>query len=103
MHMHPEAFPEPYTFKPDRWLNNPRGPDGVRPLTYYLTPFARGTRMCTGLNLAYAEIFVGLATLFRRHEFELFETSRRDVDFYAENLKAAPKPGSKGVRVLVKQ
>lgn len=58
--------------------------------------------MCVGLNLAYAEIFTGIATVFRRHDLELFQTSRRDVDFYAENLKATPWPGSKGVRVLVK-
>lgn len=102
MHMNPSAYPDPTIFRPERWLGNPKGPDGVKPLTHYLTPFARGTRMCTGLNLAYAEIFIGLATLFRKHEFELFETTRRDVDFYAENLKASPWPGSQGVRVLVK-
>lgn len=103
MHMNKDIYPDPTTFRPERWLGNPRAPHGEKPLTHYLTPFARGTRMCTGLNLAYAEIFIGIATIFRRHEFELFETSRRDVDFYAENLKATPWPGSKGVRVLVKE
>ncbi|KAL2069918.1 hypothetical protein VTL71DRAFT_14597 [Oculimacula yallundae] len=100
-HMNTTVFPEPDLFKPERWLGNPRGPDGVKPLTNYLTTFAKGSRMCTGLNLAYAEIFIGIATLFRRHEFTLFETSERDVEFFAENLKACPWPGSKGVRVLV--
>ncbi|KAF5878017.1 putative cytochrome p450 protein [Botrytis fragariae] len=101
MHTNPQIYPEAHLFKPERWLGNPRGPDGVKPLTYYLTAFAKGTRMCTGMNLAYAEVFIGLATLFRRHDFELFETTRRDVEFYAENLKACPWPGSKGVRVKV--
>ncbi|CAI7572843.1 unnamed protein product [Penicillium viridicatum] len=103
MHMNEELYPDPTAFRPERWLGNPRAPHGEKPLTHYLTPFAKGTRMCTGFNLAYAEIFIGIATVFRRHEFELFETSRRDVDFYAENLKASPWPGSKGVRVLVKE
>ncbi|KAJ5956777.1 cytochrome p450 protein [Penicillium viridicatum] len=102
MHMNEDLYPDPTAFRPERWLGNPRAPHGEKPLTHYLTPFAKGTRMCTGFNLAYAEIFIGIATVFRRHEFELFETSRRDVDFYAENLKASPWPGSKGVRVLVK-
>lgn len=102
MHMNPEVYPEPELFKPERWLGNPRGPGGAKPLTNYLTTFAKGTRMCTGLNLAYAEIFIGIATMFRRHDFELFETTIRDVEFYAENLKAVAWPGSKGVRVLVK-
>lgn len=102
MHSNEQLFPEPSVFKPERWLGNPRGPDGTKLLTYYLTTFAKGTRMCTGLYLAYAEIYIGLSTLFRRHDFELFETTRRDVEFYAEVLKASPWPGSKGVRVLVK-
>ncbi|TVY86569.1 Cytochrome P450 monooxygenase [Lachnellula willkommii] len=101
MHSNKQIFPEPSVFKPERWLGNPRGPDGTKLLTYYLTTFAKGTRMCKGLYLAYAEIYIGLSTLFRRHDFELFETTRRDVDFYAEFLKASPWPGSKGVRVLV--
>lgn len=102
MHTNERIFPEPSVFRPERWLGDPKGPDGVKPLTNYLTTFGRGTRMCLGLNLAHAEIFIGLATLFRRHEFELFETTRRDVDFHTEYLKAAPWPGSKGVRVVVK-
>ncbi|RFU25350.1 hypothetical protein B7463_g10983, partial [Scytalidium lignicola] len=103
MHSNELIFPEPSVFKPERWLGNPRGPDGTKLLTYYLTTFAKGTRMCTGLHLAYAEIYIGLSTLFRRHNLELFETTRRDVEFYAEYLKASPWPGSKGVRVLVKE
>ncbi|KAI1111785.1 cytochrome P450 [Nemania sp. NC0429] len=102
MHTNTQVFPEPDVFRPERWLGDAKGPDGVKPLTNYLTTFGRGTRMCLGLNLAHAEIYIGLATLFRRHELELFETTRRDVEFHTEYLKAAPWPGSKGVRVTVK-
>ncbi|PQE03622.1 Cytochrome P450 protein [Rutstroemia sp. NJR-2017a BBW] len=103
MHFNEHIFPEPSVFKPERWLGNPRGPDGVKPLTTYLTVFGKGPRSCVGLNLAWAEIYIGFSTFFRRHEFEFFETTRRDVEFFAENLKASPWPGSKGVRVLVKK
>ncbi|KEY64672.1 hypothetical protein S7711_02872 [Stachybotrys chartarum IBT 7711] len=102
MHTNPEVFPEPDQFRPERWLDNPRDNTGRRPLTYHLVTFARGSRNCVGIHLAYAEIYIGLATLFRRHDLELFETTRRDVDFYREELKACPAPGSKGVRVKVK-
>ncbi|KAK0702403.1 cytochrome P450 [Lasiosphaeris hirsuta] len=102
MHTNPDIFPEPNTFKPERWLGNPTGPDGIKPLSTYMTAFGKGTRMCTGLNMAYAELFIGLATIFRRHEFLLFETDRSDVDFAVDMVSPHPKWGSKGVRALVK-
>ena len=102
MHMDDRVFESPEIFRPERWLGNPRGPDGVKPLTNYLTIFGRGSRMCLGLNLAYSELYIGFATLFRRHELELFETTPRDVEFYSENTILSPWPGTKGIRVLVK-
>lgn len=103
MHTNDVVFGEPDVFRPERWLNDARGPDGIKPLTNYLTVFGKGSRMCVGLNLAYAEIYIGLATLFRRHDLELYETTPRDVEFYTENLIISPWPGSKGVRALVKK
>ncbi|RAH80712.1 cytochrome P450 [Aspergillus japonicus CBS 114.51] len=87
--------------QPERWLHDPRGPDGLHPLTHYLTVFGRGTRMCLGLNLAYAELYIGFATLIRRHRLRLVGTTVRDVAFYAENTILSPWTGTKGVRVLV--
>ncbi|ROW15478.1 hypothetical protein VPNG_02255 [Cytospora leucostoma] len=101
MLMNERAFPDPTTFRPERWLDDPRGPDGFRPLTHYLTVFGRGTRMCLGLNLAYSELYIGFATLIRRHKLRLVGTSVRDVAFYAENTILSPWPGTKGIRVLV--
>lgn len=117
MHMNPVLFPEPNVFNPDRWLGNPRVEpaqleaagylpplDGkAKPLSHFMVGFGRGTRMCFGLNLAYAELYIGLATLFRRHEFELFETSRRDVDVAMDMFVGQPWWGSKGIRALVKK
>ncbi|KAI1372942.1 cytochrome P450 [Hypoxylon crocopeplum] len=117
MHMSPVLFPQPDVFKPDRWLGNPMVEpaqleaagylppiDGKpKPLSHFMVAFSHGTRMCVGLNIAYAEIYFGLATLFRRHELELFETSRRDIDFGVDMVIAQPRRGSKGVRVLVRK
>lgn len=104
-HMHHDetAFPDSFEFKPERWLGNPRGPDGEKPLTKYLTAFGRGTRMCVGFNLAYAEMTLVLANLFRVFEFELYDTDRGDVDCYRDMIGLEVKPGSKGVRAKVSQ
>lgn len=102
MHHHEAVFPDSYTYKPERWLGNPKGPDGVKKLSRYMVAFSRGTRMCVGLHLASLEIYLTMATLLRRFEFELFETDRSSVDFYQDFFTPQPKPGGLGVRVQVK-
>ena len=52
MHNNTVIFPEPEKFRPERWL--PKETDGQR-LLKYLVPFAKGSRSCLGMNLAYAE------------------------------------------------
>ena len=103
-HMHhcESVFPDSYSFKPERWLDNPKGPDGVKQLSRYMVAFSRGNRMCLGMQMAYLEMFVTIATMFRRFEMELFQTDRRNVDFYRDFVTAQVKPGGSGVRVLVR-
>jgi cytochrome P450 len=101
MHTNPAVFPEPFVFRPERWLGNPKGPNGIQPLTNYLTTFGGGSRMCVAMNLAYLENFVTLAVLFRRHEMRLWETERADVEFAVDMITPMPHPGSRGVRVVV--
>lgn len=102
MHHNEKVFPDSFAFKPDRWLGNPKGPDGTKALSRYMVAFGKGTRMCIGINIAYAEIYITLASLFRRFEFELFETDRSDVDFAQDMVSPQPKRDSKGIRVIVK-
>lgn len=101
MHTNEDVFPEAQRFKPERWLGEPRGPGGTHPLSNYLVPFGRGSRVCLGMPLAYIELYVALATLFRRHELELFQTDRSDADFVLDIVMPMPKRDSKGVRVIV--
>ncbi|KAE8355897.1 cytochrome P450 [Aspergillus coremiiformis] len=95
-----EIFPDSYTFKPERWLGDPVAPDG-RKLTRYLVSFGRGTRSCLGINLAFAEMYLTLANVFRNFDFELYETDRSSVDCYRDMFLPHVKPGSQGVRVRI--
>jgi cytochrome P450 len=93
-------FPEPEKFRPERWLTPRDGGNAV--LERYLVPFGKGTRNCLGINLAMAEMYLTLALLFRRFEFELFETDRTDVELAHEWATPHSRKYSKGVRVLVR-
>lgn len=67
----------------------------------YLIAFGRGTRSCVGMQLAYADLYISLATFFRRFDCELFHTGRDAVDLYLDSFVPRLKPGAKGVRVKV--
>ena len=68
LHHREDLYPEPFAFRPERWL----GPDGqpVKPGTYELIPFGGGTRRCLGAALAMAEQRVVLRTMARRLDLE---------------------------------
>jgi cytochrome P450 len=108
IHMDSTYFPDPLAFNPDRWLENPG-------LEKYLVAFSRGTRQCIGINLAYAEIYVTLAMIFRRYGsaevkmdddkgyLELYDTEwHRDLEIVGDGVTPLNRPESKGVRILVK-
>ncbi|KAF1994524.1 cytochrome P450 [Amniculicola lignicola CBS 123094] len=101
MHTNPDVFPDPLVFRPERWLGNPKGPNGRQLLTNYLTSFGAGSRICVAMHLAYLEVFVALATIFRRHDLQLFETDLSDVEFALDMVAPMPHRESRGVRVTV--
>jgi cytochrome P450 len=102
MHHNEELYPQSFDFRPERWLGEPLAPSG-RPLKYYMTSFGKGSRNCMGMNFAKAEIAIGLATLVRRFEFELVDTSyQMDVKIVRDLIAPDTHPDSTGVKVLVK-
>ena len=102
MHHDERIYPKSFEFIPERWSNNPREPAGQRLLKRYMTSFGKGTRICLGMNLAYAEITMVIAALFRRFEFELFDTNYEDVRIVRDVVAPDPRPSTKGVRIIVK-
>jgi len=95
LHTNPEIFPDPFKFEPQRWIDNPK-------LTKYLFAFGRGPRSCLGMNLAYAELYMTLAYIFRRFEMSLFETiEERDVLTTRDCFIGLTDLKSPGIRVRI--
>lgn len=95
VHTDETIFPEPWTFKPERWL----GQKGAAKRKYQMA-FNKGGRNCVGINLAHAEMFLALAAV-ARYDMELFKTDISDVEFRHDYHVSYPKLGSKGIRASV--
>jgi cytochrome P450 len=59
VHHREDVYPDPFAFRPERWL-------GRKPGTYDWIPFGGGIRRCLGAALAMAEQRVVLTTMARR-------------------------------------
>ncbi|KAI0277342.1 cytochrome P450 [Russula aff. rugulosa BPL654] len=68
-----EIFAQPHDFLPDRWLQ----PES-KALEGWLVPFSKGPRRCLGINLAYYELYLTFAYLFRR--FDVREDPAKPAD-----------------------
>ncbi|PLN84688.1 cytochrome P450 [Aspergillus taichungensis] len=76
VHMDPTVFPSPETFRPERWIE---ATDNGERLNKYLVPFTKGPRICVGLNLAYSELYQVFATLVRRFDLEIYNTTPESI------------------------
>ena len=93
----PTIFPDPHTFNPDRWLNAPKR------LDRYLVTFSKGTRSCLGINIAYSEMYLGVAALVSRFDMELYDfDQKRDLEIVRDTFVGLPSKESRGVRVKVR-
>ncbi|KAI0899294.1 cytochrome P450 [Annulohypoxylon nitens] len=91
MHTDEQLYPEPLSFDPDRWMdrNDRRNADKA------YAPFSKGTRMCLGMYLAWAEIYLVLAALVQRFNFQ-FEDSKAE-DFECESDQFTIGTNGKGL------
>ncbi len=67
----PELFPEPYCFKPERWLS-------AHYSSYEFMPFSAGPRYCIGAALSMLQLKVALSILAQRFSFSLKAGTRVD-------------------------
>jgi cytochrome P450 len=63
LHHREDLYPDPFAFRPERWLDR-------KPGTYEWIPFGGGIRRCLGAALATAEMRVVLETMARRLDLE---------------------------------
>ncbi|HEY1854347.1 MAG TPA: cytochrome P450 [Solirubrobacterales bacterium] len=63
LHHREDLYPDPYSFRPERWLDR-------KPGTYEWIPFGGGIRRCLGAALAMAEQRVVLTAMARRLDLE---------------------------------
>lgn len=103
LHENEDQFPDAQVFKPERWLDSKNQETSHR-LQRYLVPFSRGPRSCLGINLAWAELYLIIASIFRRFEFNVDDVLReRDIDVARDVIMGVPRSDSKGIRVKVTQ
>ncbi|RMD43746.1 hypothetical protein DV735_g1375, partial [Chaetothyriales sp. CBS 134920] len=72
-------------FRPERWLPESQTSDtGPRPkndLDHWLVPFSRGPRICFGMNLAWAEMYIAFATMIRHFDLAIDGTTAEDMEW----------------------
>ena len=95
IHTNETVFPDPWSFRPERWL----GIDSADKRKYMFA-FGKGPRKCVGMNLAQAELCMTIAAM-AKYDMKLFETDERDVRFQHDYHVAHPRLQSKGIRATV--
>jgi cytochrome P450 len=68
----PKYFPEPFIFKPERWLAEQGGefsPADVELAKSAMCPFSIGSRGCIGKSMAYLELSIAMARLVYTYGF----------------------------------
>lgn len=89
VHHRPDIYPEPGTFKPERWL-------GVKPDTYRWLPFGGGIRRCLGASFALLEMREVLRTVASRTIFETEAASPREM-ITRRAIVLSPRHGTRAV------
>jgi cytochrome P450 len=90
-HTRPQDYPEPYAFRPERFL------DGAPPSFAWL-PFGGGVRRCIGAAFAELEMRVVLDEVLSR--FDVRAASRRPERVARRNVTFSPRHGT---RVVVRR
>jgi cytochrome P450 len=87
IHHNVEYFPEPFKFKPERWINENQDNDsGVQRTHEAFFGFSQGPRGCVGKHLAYTEMSMAVAYIVWHLEIQL----ANELDGEVETRKNIP-------------
>ncbi|HEY9801146.1 MAG TPA: cytochrome P450 [Leptolyngbyaceae cyanobacterium] len=81
-HFNPTIYPQPQTFRPERFLERQYSP-------YEYLPFGGGTRRCLGAAFAVYEMQIVLGTILARHQLAL--TKQRPITPSRLGFAISPK------------
>ena len=84
-HTRPDRYPEPYAFRPERFLED-------APATYAWIPFGGGVRRCLGAAFAEMEMRVALGEILRRRTLRPASGSAERVA--RRNVTFSPRGGT---------
>jgi cytochrome P450 len=90
IHHREEIYPDPFEFRPERWIDR-------KPGTYEWLPFGGGIRRCLGATLAMAEQRVVLEAMARRLDLSFDDPAPEPA--LHRNVTMIPK---RGARVVVR-
>ncbi|KAI1129410.1 cytochrome P450 [Nemania abortiva] len=89
MHTDEKIFPDPMSFNPDRWTD----PTIRKAAGKNFAPFSRGTRICLGMHLAWAEMYLLVNALVRNFDFTFKDATADDFLFERDNFGIGTKAG----------
>ncbi|KAK7752472.1 hypothetical protein SLS62_005625 [Diatrype stigma] len=87
MHTDEKLYPDPMRFNPDRWMD----PVARKAAEKRYAPFSRGTRMCLGMYLAWAEMYLLLAALVQNFDFRIEGATAEDFELESDNFAIGTK------------